>query len=212
MNGSEPSAGNPATPAAARSARQIHLKDWIIRGGVILLITASVAVAWWSLTEVLAPRQKLSEDLSRHVARLSAQVDDLERKRTGDEVAHLNAQFDQVATQLLAGDTALDAWVAKLKDQLNPGGLGVQVDFAPAQPQFTNGARIALIPTTLTLDASAAATATPSTYPRILQLSRQLSTQNPRADLKELTVTAGTNSVNRAILALDLWAGDPTFK
>ncbi len=209
MNGSEPNSGVVSSAPSAGSGQRLNLKNWLIRGGVLILITGSVAVAWWSLTQVLVPRQKLSQDLSTHVARLSAQVDDLERQRTSEDAARINSQFEQVPRQLLAGDAALDTWMAKLKEQLSVGGLAVQADFGAAQPLLTNGARIAVIPATLTLDAVPGASGSSSTYHRILQLSHQLSTQDLRADLKELTVTGGTNSIGRAVVALDLWAGEP---
>ena len=211
MNGSDPNSGSISTTQLA-STKRLNLKNWLIRGGVFVLISGSVAVAWWSLTQVLVPRQKLSQELSTHVARLSAQVDDLERKRTGEDAARINSQFEEVPRQLLAGDAALDGWMAKLKEQLLAGGLAVQANFGAAQSLLTNGARIAVIPTTLTLDSLPGSGGSPSAYQRILQFSQQLSRQDLRADLKELTVTGGTNSLSRAVVALDLWAGEPSPK
>ena len=47
-----------------------------------------------------------------------------------------------------------------------------------------------------------------SPYQRILLLSQRLSTQEKRADLTELTVTGGTNSINHAVFGLHLWAAE----
>ena len=46
-----------------------------------------------------------------------------------------------------------------------------------------------------------------SPYQRLLRLSHLLTSQERRVDLTELTVIAGSNSIQQATLVLNLWAG-----
>src|SRR5438552_3096472 len=85
--------------AKVRSNGARH-KDWIYRIIVFVLIAGSLALSWWSLTQQLTPLQKRSAELSSSVAKISGEVDDLERKWS-------KAQAEQTSR-----------WVAQARDEL----------------------------------------------------------------------------------------------
>jgi hypothetical protein len=47
-----------------------------------------------------------------------------------------------------------------------------------------------------------------SAYQRVLRLAQRLTATQKRADLAELTVFGGTNSISSAVMVFDLWAGE----
>ena len=47
-----------------------------------------------------------------------------------------------------------------------------------------------------------------SPYERVLAFGQQLAAHGKRADLAELNVAGGADSISRAVLVLNLWSGD----
>jgi hypothetical protein len=170
-------------------------------------VLGSVAVIWWSLVMVLFPRMKQSRELSSTVSRLSAEVDDLERQWTKAGPGQVSNQFSQVDLKLYEGRTGVESWLADVKDQAAPLALDVQADLGAASPQTAGGRTLTVIPATVSVEVQSAplAITNSSAYQRIFRLSQRLTEQDKRADLTELTVFGGTNSIGRAVLILNYW-------
>src|SRR5213594_4380851 len=104
MNTSEPVPPSAKRPAAKIRSSSLNYKDWIFRLVVFALISGSLALSWWSLTQRLGPLQRRSRDLSSAVARLSADVDDLERKWNQAQAEEVRRQLEQARDELFADE------------------------------------------------------------------------------------------------------------
>ncbi len=197
-----PQNGTPASGAGRRES--------LFRVIILLAVVGSVAVILWSLFGLLFPQLKQSRELSSTVARLSTEVDGLEREWTEAEAAQVRNRRRQVDFELFGGKAALEAWLAQLKEQGAPLGLGVRGDFGPVKTRLAGSHMLTIIPVMVSVEVQP----TPpdatvlSPYQRILQLSQRLTGGEKRADLTELTVVAGTNSIRRAVLQLNYWVDE----
>ena len=184
-------------------------REWLFRAVTITLLLGSMALAWWSIRG-LAPLQKQTRSLSSRVAGLSAEVDDLERKRPKDQDGQIEARLQEAHSTLFTDQAALAAWLATLQKQSAPLALEARSLFGKTIPQTTSGESVTIIPTTISVDVrpQAGAQRNESPYQRILRLNRILATQDKRADLRELTMVGGPHSVTNAVMVFYLWATD----
>ena len=202
-----------ARPPDAEPARNAGHGDRLFRAIILVAVLGSVVMIWWSFVRVLLPRQKQSRELGSTVSRLSAEVDDLERQWTRADAEQVSNQFRQVDLKLFAGRAGVEDSLAALKEQAAPLALDVQAELGPPSPQTAGGRTLTVIPATLSIEVQPARPEipNPSPYQRILQLSQRLTGEDKRADLTELTVAVGTNSISRAELVLNYWTGkEPT--
>jgi len=195
-------------PAARPTARNAGHRDRLFRAIILVAVLGSVAVIWWSLARLL-PRQQQSRELSQQVARLSAEVDDLDRQWTKEQTAQVTNQFSRVDVTLFEGRAGVDAWLANLKELGASLALDVGADFGQPSQQTAGGRTMTLIPATVSVQVLPAGPETkpPSPYGRILLLGQLLSFENKRADLMELRMDGGANSIGRAVLVVNYWAG-----
>ena len=208
----------PATPASAAGGlppggappRSAAHRDRLFRMVILVAVIGSVAVILWSLFALLFPRLKQSRELSSTVARLSAEVDNLEQQWTEAEAAQVRNRRRQVEFELFGGRAALESWLAHLKEEGAPLGLGVRGDFGPVSTKPVGSRILTILPVMVSVEVQPAPPETPgqSPYQRILRLSQRLTGGDKRADLTELTVIGGTNSISRAVLVLNYWADE----
>jgi hypothetical protein len=202
----------PVVKGSAPAARtnQINIWELLFRLFTFSLLAASVMIAWWMFSQRLVPRQKQSRELGSRVSRFSIEVDELERQWSEAEAQRVSNKYALVRSNLFVGPAALEAWWINLKEQAIPLTLDLRVEFGAAKPKLTNQENIALVPTTLALEVQpAVGTERPeSPYQRVLRLAHRLTTGDKRADLAQFTVNGGTNSTSRAVMVLDLWAGE----
>lgn len=183
-------------------------RDWLFRVITLVAVLGSVAVIWWSLVMVLFPRLKQSRDLSSTVSRLSAEVDNLEQQWTKAGPEQVSNQLRQVDLKLFEGRADVGAWLANLGEQAAPLALDARADLGPASRQTAGGRTLTVIPATVLVEVQPARPemTNRSAYQRVLQWSQRLWNEDKRADLMELTVVGGTNSIGRVTLVLNCWA------
>ena len=209
MNTPEPASAAPKRPAAKVRSNSLNYKDWIFRLIVFAVIVGSLVLSWWSLAERLGPVQKRSRELSSAVARLSANVDDLERKWNQAQAEELRRQLEQARDELFADESALQEWLASFRLQATPLALQAKADFGqPVEQSAGKAEKLAVIPATVSLDflAPPAGQETAPPYARLLRLIHRLSDYDKRADLTGLNIEAGAGSINSAVLQFGLWA------
>jgi hypothetical protein len=189
--------------------RKAGYGDLLFRVIILVAVLGSVAMIWWSFGRVLSPRQRQSRELSLQVARLSAEVDELDHQWTQAQIATVTNQFSQVDLRLFEGRAGVDAWLANLKELTASLALDVGADFGQPSQQTAGGRILNVIPATVSVKVLPAGPETkpPSPYARILLLGQLLSSENKRADLTELTMDGGTNSINRLVLVVNHWTG-----
>jgi|ERR1051325_973476 hypothetical protein len=185
-------------------------RDLFFRIAVALVLILSLVLAWWSTTQVLAPRLQESRRLISTVTGLQTETDQLERKFSAAEIQQITNKFSQIPSQLFGNPAALEEWLNILREQALPLGLDLQAEVGKPLTQTAGGRKFTVIPATLSVDAQpGAGNAIASPCQRILRLTQYLAQQEKRTDLVELTVlSSSTNSISRAILVLNCWAGE----
>jgi len=196
-------------PGAALQANPVKPRDWLFRLAIVVSLLGSLGLTWWSFRVRLAPLQAQARELSIKVGRLSGEVDELERtwaKARADEISN---RLFQAHSQLFVNQASLENWLANLQVQAEPLALEAKASLGKTIPQKVVGEELAIIPTSIAVDVhpTASADVAGSPYRRVLQLSQQLAAETKRADLAELRVEGGANSVARAMLTFELWAG-----
>jgi len=210
---------NPeATPSSLSSRARLtekvrskgaDYKDWIYRAVAFFLICGSLALAWWSVAQRLIPLQRRSSELSSMVARLSADVDALDRKWTRAQAEEVREGLDQARDELFADEEALQAWLASIQLQAAPFALQPKAEFdKPMEKTSGQGEKIAIIPATISLDFNTLPEGPEksSPYVRLLRLTQRLNTYDKRADLTEIKIEAGADSIRHVTLLFGLWA------
>ena len=207
--------------------RKVEYKTLVLRGLIILLNLGSIALLWWSLQYRLLPLQKQARDLSRTVARLSTEVDQMQGAWTTPVSAEIRDKFTEIQAHMFTGRGALEAWLGSIQQQVMPLALDAEVDLNPAAPAgATNappGTNASPGATAATTNAAGGPTLTriqvivrpspdvetvASPFQRVLQLSQRLTHEERRADLVGLSVAGSLRSVGRASLELNLWTGE----
>ncbi len=204
-----PSLSGRSTIAVAQP-RKISRWELAFRVAIIAVLVISMGMAWWTLTRQLVPLQQQSRALALTVSHLSDQVEALQRKLSGDNVEKVRNQYKELRTQLFADEEALDSWMRRLDEAAGPLVLDLKIDLGKSTAQVTNDVKIAVIPASVSVEVHPMPGATESPYQRLLRFGQQLAPEGKRADLAELSVIGGTNSITRALLVFNLWAGDET--
>ena len=197
-----------ATPVALQPS-SFSRREWLFRLVVVVALCGSVVLAWWSLKFRLLPLQKQSRELGLAVSRLSSEVDDMERQWSKAQQEETARRLTQAHAQLFGNQAALEAWLTHLKEQAAPLQLDTRTELGKSIPKLTGAQEIAVIPTTVAINIQPAPgdPNKDSPYERVLRLAQALTASQKRADLAELTVTGGTNSISSAELVFHLWAG-----
>lgn len=182
----------------------------LFRIAIVLVILASLGIAYWSFFHRLLPLQKQTREITTRITTMSSSLDELERRWNPEQVEAIRAQYRQVYSQLFADQSALETWLARLHAQAAPLALNVKVTFGQSTTQPGYDANLAVIPASIALEILPVPGEAEghSPYERLVRFTQQLAEEGKRADLAELSVTGGPGSVSRALLVFNLWAGD----
>ncbi|HXP61693.1 MAG TPA: hypothetical protein VN829_14450 [Dongiaceae bacterium] len=183
-------------------------QDALFRVAVVLVLLASLALAWWAFRHRLVPVQRQSRELASKVSRLSTTVDGLERKWTPAAAEQIRAQYREAHFTLFADEQALGAWLERIQRQAAPLALDLKVQLGQSAAQTNAPEKLAVIPASVAIEVRPAPGTAESAYQRLLRLGRQLAAEGKRADLAELTAEGGPRSVTHAWLVFNLWAGE----
>ena len=209
----EPSPSPPKRPSLSTEVARIRLlstRELTFRLIIATVILGSLGLAWWSFAKVLPPLQNKARDLTSTLSRLTSEVDELERKWPKDAASQVTNSYNELRSQLFSNEAAFAHWLANLNGQATSLTLDAKADFGKTAPVPAPGEKLATIPASVFIDVrpSAPSDAAPSPFQRILQLTQQLCAQEKRTDLAELTVSGGVGSISRAVVVLNLWAGE----
>jgi hypothetical protein len=193
-------------PPKLRSSQRATL----FRVLIVLVSLASITVAYWSFFQQLQPLQRESRTMLTRVTKMAEQMDQAERRWPPDQVKEIRARYREVCHQLFADQNDLQEWLRLMQASAVPLALDLQVRLGESVPQsaFTNN--LAVVPAAMALEIlPAPGDANGKTrYERVLAFGRQLAAYGKRADLAELSVVGGADSISRALLVLNLWTGD----
>ncbi len=193
---------------ALGQARSTSMWEIGFRLLTVFAIIAALAVALWSLFGVWFPIQKESQEQTSRLARMSDEVDQLDRKWPKAEIERVRTTYDRVRPRLFSSEAGLDDWLDYLKAESTSLNLGLKVDFG--KPIIPSGGRqeLKLIPAKISVDINPAPGGEESPYQRLLRLTQEIAAQGKRADLTEMNVEGGSSSVSHAVLSFELWASE----
>lgn len=210
----EPEAPPPVTPPKAPilppQIRRLNPREVAFRVLALFLVIASLFLVWFSYAQLLVPRQQESRELSTAISRLSTEIDAMERQWTGAQLEQVTNSFNAIPSHLISDQPELEDWLEKLNRQVVPLALDAKADFGKTVVRKSTEDKLAVIPTTISVEAQPAPNieGAESPYQRILRLTQRLASEQRRADITELTVTGGPESVAHAQVILNLWAGE----
>jgi hypothetical protein len=184
----------------------------IFRVAIAAALLVSMGMAWWTLTRKLVPLQQESQSLVVTSSRLLDQVEALQRKWSQPKVEETRNHFKQLRTQLFANEEAMEEWVNRLAEASGPAKFDFHIEFGKPSVQLSNEVQVSVVPASVSVEVRPMPGGTESPYQRLLRFGQDLSAEGKRADLAELSVVGGTNSITRAVLVFNLWASDDTLE
>jgi cell division protein FtsB len=206
MSVARPENSPPPPPAKTGG---FNYSELIFRVVIILALSFSVWLGWWSYNRVYLPQLKEAREANATLNQLSTEVDDLDRRWPPADIEKLNQRLQLVDSNLFSDQSALEAWLADLREQSPPLGWDLKATFEKSRMHSAAQRNVYVIPTSLFIELHTVtnAPAMLSPYQRLLQLARQIALQQKRGDFTELTVDTGSNSISRAVMGLNFWTG-----
>ena len=201
-------------PLPATKAGGFNYRNLLSRAIIFGLLLAAVSLLWWSYYRVFVPHLRESRQLNATVASLAAEVDDLDRQYSKAAIEEINQKFVLVQPRIFAGPVELAAWLADFKGQVTPLGLDIKTDFADTNAPAGAVTNVQVIPVTVSISFPPLASSVESLspYQRLLQFTQRITTGEKSAELAEMTVEGGTNSITRAVLGVNFWAAPKEAK
>jgi hypothetical protein len=178
----------------------------LARLALVLIVTASAGLVWWSISHRLLPVSRQVHDASMEMASLASNVQELEMSWRGSDAEEGERRFRKAQAQLVAGDLGLAGWQRELERAAEV--LGLQAATQAAKPKTRGPGQEGLMffPVTLELRPLETAAVTNSPYARVLELTRWLECSGKRIELVDLAVHGTSNSVQQARITVNVWA------
>jgi hypothetical protein len=202
----------PAIPGKVRVAvagnQRLNRWELLFRAVIMLILLASLALAWWTFTKVFIPAQRRSLEFSAKLAALSSEVDQLERKWGQADAEEIRRRYREVHGQLFADEASFETWLANLQTQAGQLGLEAKIELSPGRPAATNERTLAIVSASISLDVRPLPGRDETAYQRLLLFTQRLAAEGKRADLAQMTVVGGSASIPQATLVFNLWAGE----
>ena len=210
MNTAKPPPLPGQRSVAVAAQRRLNAWEILFRVAIAAALIISISLAWWEFARQFLPLQQESQALGAAVSHLSDEVEVYQRKWASTEVQQIRTSYKELRTQLFADDAALQAWLGRMDEAAGPLVLDLKVDFGKTTAYVTNEVNVAVMPASVSIEVHPMPGGTESPYQRLLRFGQQISAEGKRADLAELRVSGGTNSITSAVLVFNLWVGDET--
>lgn len=181
----------------------------MIRAAMGLPLLVSAAVAFWCYQR-LVPVQREAREAASQINRLSTEIGLMEGRLSAEELAKLAADYQRAQGLLFSTPETLKHWLTQLRLDMVPLALDAAAELGRPAITSSSNLAVAVVPATLslTLQPSRDVEGTRTPYERVLRFLDSLAREEKRVDVVELHVTGGSNSVNRVVAALQLWAGE----
>lgn len=198
----------PTTSPTVTEARP-GVSSWVLRLILVVLLGGAIGLVWWSLFR-LHPLQRAAAELNQQVNRLSADIDAMESRWNPRAVEQLTVSYTEARGQIFANQDALAGWLAEVRQRAVPLALDMSARLGVAATQTVADVKLSMIPASVEIEVQPTiGIDTPDTpYQRVLRVGQYLASTDKRADITELTVMGGSNSVSRAVAVVNLWAGE----
>ena len=194
-------------PAVPRVPRPL-VRTILIRLAMAVVLGISVWLALWSYFKRFQPVALEYLQKTAEQARLSSEVQRLERDWNAVEAARVETQYAAARGQLLSGSGALADWEQQLKRETLDLALTATPRLGPPEPCAANDLRLTNVTVAVDLQPAAIAGTTNGPYHRLLGFTRLLQDSAKRTDLVALEADGRSNSVEHARAVLRLWSGE----
>ncbi len=178
----------------------------VVRGLILLVLSGSVALAWFGLDRVLG-LERLLRDKDSERAGLANEIQELEKFCNGEEAKRTEARFKEAQSRLFAGQEERDGWLRIVKGKGTALAFQTGVQFsearAPARPDLT------LRQATIVLQPVPAGRSNLPVNERLLGFLKTLLIGRQRVDIVGLSVATGPASIRSATVVVELWSQDP---
>ena len=194
---------------AKETGRPQRWRALVIRVLLFTLVACSLAFTSRSVNR-LVRAQAQTRAVSVQLSRVNADIETLQSQWPEEEVHKLLQSFAQLPALTYSNQEALGEWLRELKSRADPLALDANVQFGTANPPIFTNRVVSTIPATVTIQLRPQEPTAPprSPYQRLLHLIQHLIDQPKRADLVGLEVHGASNSINRAVATINLWAGE----
>lgn len=190
----------PPAPAPARRRRS----SWIKRVVMFLAIGGALIASWGSVRR-LVPLQTENRRLTSDIAQVTAELEAMQTVTSPGVREQLTNSLAAADRRLFSSQQAIAGWLETLREAMVPLALEADARFGPVESRMVAGKTLEVVPLTLDLRPTRLVPGVRSPYQRVLDFCQRITDLPERADFVELTVTAGTNSVDRATAVLELW-------
>lgn len=190
------------------SRRPPGLIRWLGWGRLLLVppIVGSFLLIWWSIDR-LAPYRQQADVLSEEVTRLNLEIESMERTLAeAGGASAIEHGFQEAQAALLRGRQGVEQWLRELEAASLPVGMDLGISFGKVETRVITNHTVSVVPVELQAQPRLGGINPRSPYRRLLELLQYIATLPHRVDMVEVDVRGGTNSVEQARLALNLWA------
>lgn len=181
------------------------LHPWVLRF-LLMAPTVAAIVLVWHATARLNHVQREMADLETQNGRLYRDIENVEREWMTGDIEAVKTRHDEVMTRMRGGAELVRLWLQQANERASQLSLEIVPRFESPMVRTIGSTTVTLVPATLDVRPAAGQDAdVRPVYQRLLDLCLQLSTQTNRADLMQLSVQTGSNSVSRATVSFSLW-------
>lgn len=212
LPGSAPASPTPAlTRRLSRQHESATRQSWLVRASMALLLAGAGCLLVWSLQRLL-PLQRQTRDAAALASRLSGEIAIMEGRYTPAEIEQVLQSYTKATNRLFATPEAIKDWLQEVHLRTLPLAIEASAEFGDPVVTNTPGHELTVMPARLSLviQPSAKVEAIQSPYLRVLRVLDELVRQEKRADIVEIQVAAGTNSIARATTLIEVWTGKET--
>jgi hypothetical protein len=173
---------------------------------MVMLLAGSVGLLWWSVSR-LSPLNQEVQKQTGEIARLSDEVQRLERNWDEDQAEQAAALFNKLQDELFGSPRECAVWQENLTSGTNFSDLVVKASQGTGRPILSPfpEKKVGALPVTLEIQPLADANGPDSPYRRMMMFLDSELPLEKRVDLVEMTVQGRSNSVSHVKLELQLW-------
>ena len=190
---------------AAQAASPFALKPWLLRLLLMAPTVAAIVLVWHATTRLDRVQREMAE-LETQNGRLSRDIENVERDWMTGDIEAVKTRHDEVTARMRGGAELISLWLQQANERASQLALEIVPRFEAPMVRTIGSTTVTLVPATLDVrPAPGLDGGGRSAYQRLLDLCLHLSTQTNRADLMQLSVQTGSNSVSRATVSFSLW-------
>ena len=187
------------------AASPFALHPWVLRSLLMVPTLAAIVLVWHATTRLDRVQREMA-DLETQNGRLYRDIENVEREWMTGDIEAVKTRHDEVMTRMRGGTELVSLWLQQANERASQLSLEIVPRFETPMVRTIGSTTVTLVPATLDVRPAPGQDADGrAVYQRLLDLCLHLSTQPNRADLMQLSVQTGSNSVSKATVSFSLW-------